>query len=124
MPITKEMLEKRAEAVRMGGKGTVRRKCKAVHKTSGSEDPKLQNTLKRLGVSGIGEVDEVNFFRDDNTVMHFANPKVEANIPAHTYVVKGKPEVKKLQDILPQVLSQLGAENAEQLKTIAKDMKE
>ena len=120
--ITKEMLARRAEDVRIGGKGSVRRKSKGVHKATGVEDKKLQATLKRLGVSGIGDVDEVNFFREDNTVMHFSAPKVEANIPAHTYVVKGKPDIKKLADILPHVLSQLGAENAEQLKSIAKEM--
>eukprot|EP00759_Apiculatamorpha_spiralis_P028949 PhF_6_TR3139/c0_g1_i1/m.4544/K01527/EGD1, BTF3; nascent polypeptide-associated complex subunit beta len=120
--ITKEMLAKRAELVRTGGKGSVRRKSKGVHKSSGAEDKKLQATLKRLGVNSIGECEEVNFFREDNTVLHFTNPKVEANIPAHTYVVKGKPETKKLADILPQVLSQLGTENAEQLKNIAKEI--
>jgi len=36
--------------VRTGGKGTVRRKKKAVHKTTTTDDKRLQNTLKRLGM--------------------------------------------------------------------------
>ena len=36
-----------------GGKGTVRRKHKAVHKTATSDDKKLGSTLKKLGVTNI-----------------------------------------------------------------------
>jgi nascent polypeptide-associated complex subunit beta len=39
------------------------------------DDKKLQQTLKRLGVNNIPQVDEVNMFKDDGTVMHFKNPK-------------------------------------------------
>ena len=100
--ITKEMLEKRAEQVRTGGKGSVRRKSKAVHKSGAVEDKKLTATLKKLNVTNIGDVEEVNFFRDDNTVLQFRSPKVDANIQQQTFVVKGKPEVKKLSEVLPQ----------------------
>ena len=42
-------LEKLAAQVRTGGKGSMRRKKKAVHKVTGTDDKKLQSTLKRLG---------------------------------------------------------------------------
>ena len=61
--------------VRIGGKGTARRKRKAVHKSSTGEDKKLQMTLKRLGVQQIPKVEEANFFMENGTVMHFTNPK-------------------------------------------------
>lgn len=53
---------------------TACRKKKAVHKTTSTDDKRLQNTLKRLGVNTIPGIEEVNIFMDD-TVIHFANPK-------------------------------------------------
>jgi hypothetical protein len=49
-------------------------KKKAVHKTTSTDDKRLQNTLKRLGVNTIPGIEEVNIFKDD-TVIHFTNPK-------------------------------------------------
>ena len=103
----------------MGGKGTPRRKKKAVHKTTATDDKKLQSTLKRLAVSPIPGIEEVNMFRDDGSVLHFANPKVQASIGANTYVVSGNSEEKQLQDLLPGIINQLGPDNLENLKKIA-----
>ena len=60
---------------RTGGKGTIRRKKKAVHKTATSDDKKLGNTLKKLGVTNIPAIEEVNLFTSDGKVIHFSNPK-------------------------------------------------
>eukprot|EP00238_Polyblepharides_amylifera_P002611 CAMPEP_0196575882 /NCGR_PEP_ID=MMETSP1081-20130531/5267_1 /TAXON_ID=36882 /ORGANISM="Pyramimonas amylifera, Strain CCMP720" /LENGTH=142 /DNA_ID=CAMNT_0041894317 /DNA_START=172 /DNA_END=600 /DNA_ORIENTATION=+ len=107
-----------AGAVRTGGKGSVRRKKKAIHKTTTTDDKRLQNTLKRLGVNTIPGIEEVNIFKDEN-VIHFTNPKVQASIAANTYVVSGPSQAKKLQDLLPGILSQLGPDNLASLKKIA-----
>ena len=61
--------------VRIGGKGTARRKRKTVHKTATGDDKKLQQTLKRMGAQSIPQIEEVNMFREDGMVMHFRNPK-------------------------------------------------
>ncbi len=53
------------------------RKKKAVHKTTSTDDKRLQNTLKRLGVNTIPGIEEVNIFKDNNEVVHFVNPKGE-----------------------------------------------
>lgn len=45
--------------VRTGGKGTVRRKKKAVHKTISTDDKRLQSVLKRVGVNVIPGIEEV-----------------------------------------------------------------
>eukprot|EP00802_Teleaulax_amphioxeia_P028041 Tamp_29582.p1 GENE.Tamp_29582~~Tamp_29582.p1 ORF type:complete len:171 (+),score=60.39 Tamp_29582:51-515(+) len=120
MPVDQEKLAKLQASVRTGGKGTVRRKKKAVHKTASTDDKRLQNTLKRLGVNHIPGIEEVNFFRDDGSVIHFKNPKsVQASIGANTYVISGTAENKKLQDLLPGIINQLGSDNLEHLKTIA-----
>ena len=63
-------------SVRTGGKGSVRRKKKAVHKTTTTDDKRLQNTLKRLSVNNIPAIEEVNLFKDNGSVIHFASPKV------------------------------------------------
>merc|ERR1712146_429940 len=83
------------------------------------DDKRLQNTLKRLGVNNIPAIEEVNLFKDNGTVIHFSNPKVQASIAANTYVVSGHAETKKLQDLLPGIINQLGPDNLANLKKIA-----
>ncbi|GAB2225327.1 hypothetical protein Droror1_Dr00006119 [Drosera rotundifolia] len=116
--MNREKLMKMAGAVRTGGKGSVRRKKKAVHKTTTTDDKRLQSTLKRIGVNPIPAIEEVNIFKDD-VVIQFINPKVQASIPANTWVVSGSPQTKKLQDILPGIINQLGPDNLDNLRKLA-----
>ncbi len=57
---------------RFGGQvpkaGGMRRKKKAVHKTASSDDKKIVSTLKRLNVSTIPAIEEVNMFKDNGEV--------------------------------------------------------
>jgi NACalpha-BTF3-like transcription factor len=62
------------EFLRKESDSFVFRKKKAVHKTTTTDDKRLQSTLKRLGVNTIPGIEEVNIFKDD-TVIHFVNPK-------------------------------------------------
>jgi nascent polypeptide-associated complex subunit beta len=101
-----------------GGKGTVRRKHKAQRKNTAHDDKRLKTTLNKLNVRDIPAIEEVNLFKDDGNVIHFANPKVQASIAANTYVVSGNAETKKLQDLLPGIINQLGPDNLEDLKKI------
>ena len=43
--------------------------------TSGTDDKKLQATLKKLNVQPIAGIEEVNMFKDDGKVLHFSAPK-------------------------------------------------
>merc|ERR1719198_1601578 len=86
-------------AARIGGKGSVRRKKKVVHKTSGADASKLQNALKRLNVNQVGSVSEVQMFLEDETVMCFNQPKVQANISANTYVATGGHTIKPASEV-------------------------
>ena len=117
-----EKLKKLQENVRIGGKGSVRRKKKASHKTATTDDKKLQTTLKRLNANTIPEIQEVNLFKDDGNVIHFTNPKLQAAINSNTYVVSGQAETKKLQDLLPGIINQLGPDNLANLKKIAESI--
>lgn len=117
----REKLMKMAGAVRTGGKGTMRRKKKAVHKTTSTDDKRLQNTLKRLGVNTIPGIEEVNIFKDD-TVIHFLNPKVQASIAANTYVISGPSQNKKIQELLPGILNQMGPDSLTHLKKVMQQL--
>lgn len=105
-------LQRLAKNVRTGGKGSVRRKRKTVHRSSAGSDKKLTSVLKKQQVQSIPGIDEVNMFRNDNRILHFKNPKgkgvevrqvhgsrvlpfvVQANFNSNTYVINGTPEVK------------------------------
>ena len=51
-------------------------------------------------------------------MIHFVNPKVQASIAANTYVVSGPSESKKLEELLPGIITQLGPDNLADLKKI------
>lgn len=68
-------LARRAPQTRTGGKGSMRRKKKSTHKTTSNDDKRLQATLKRLGVTTIPAIEEVNIFQNDGNIIHFENPK-------------------------------------------------
>merc|ERR1712178_217726 len=106
-------------SVRIGGKGTVRRKKKVVHKTTTTDDKRLQNTLKRLGINSIPAIEEVNLFMESGEVIHFTNPKVQASIAANPYVIIGHAETKSVQDLFPGILNQVDKSVLPSLKKIA-----
>lgn len=55
-----EKLARIQAQVRIGGKGTARRKKKVVHRSATTDDKKLQSTLKKLAVSTIPGIEEVS----------------------------------------------------------------
>merc|ERR1711997_615665 len=117
-----EKLKQLQNNVRIGGKGTVRRKKKVVHRTATTDDKKLQSSLKKLSVNNIPGIEEVNMTKDDGTVIHFNNPKVQASLAANTFAVTGHGENKQITDLLPGILNQLGAESLTHLKKLASNV--
>eukprot|EP00427_Karlodinium_veneficum_P025842 CAMPEP_0169121066 /NCGR_PEP_ID=MMETSP1015-20121227/32459_1 /TAXON_ID=342587 /ORGANISM="Karlodinium micrum, Strain CCMP2283" /LENGTH=155 /DNA_ID=CAMNT_0009184123 /DNA_START=62 /DNA_END=529 /DNA_ORIENTATION=- len=115
----REKLRQRFEGVRTGGKGTARRVKKAKHASHAADDKQLQAQLKKLGVNNIPGIEEVNMFREDGSVVHFAAPKVQASVAANTYTISGHAEEKKLEELLPGIINQLGPDNLMNLKRIA-----
>lgn len=114
-----EKLKKLQSQVRIGGKGTPRRKKKVVHVTAATDDKKLQSSLKKLSVNTIPGIEEVNMIKDDGTVIHFNNPKAQASLAANTFAITGHGENKQIAEMLPGILSQLGPEGLNQLKRLA-----
>ncbi|XP_041731394.2 transcription factor BTF3 homolog 4 isoform X2 [Coregonus clupeaformis] len=117
--MNQEKLSKLQALVRIGGKGTARRKKKVVHRTATADDKKLQSSLKKLAVNNISGIEEVNMIKDDGTVIHFNNPKVQASLSANTFAITGHAENKQLTEMLPGILSQLGADSLTSLRKLA-----
>lgn len=114
-----DKLKKLQNEVRIGGKGTQRRKKKVVHKTATTDDKKLQTFLKKIPVNTIPGIEEVNMIKDDGTVLHFTNPKVQASLAANTFAITGHAELKQLTEMLPGILNQLGNEGLNNLRKLA-----
>uniref|UniRef100_A0A8C0LE18 Transcription factor BTF3 n=1 Tax=Canis lupus dingo TaxID=286419 RepID=A0A8C0LE18_CANLU len=102
-----EKLAKLQAQVRIGGKGTARRK------------KVVPGTATKLGVSNISGIEEVNMFTNQGTVIHFNNPKVQASLAANTFTVTGHAETKQLTEMLPRILNQLGADTLTSLRRLA-----
>merc|ERR1712112_134979 len=117
--MNQEKLKQLQAQVRIGGKGTARRKKKVVHRTATTDDKKLQSSLKKLSVNNIPGIEEVNMIKDDGSVIHFNNPKVQASLAANTFAVTGQSETKQITEMLPGILNQLGAESLQHLRRLA-----
>merc|ERR1712045_52980 len=117
--MNQEKLKAMQESVRIGGKGTARRKKKVTHRTATTDDKKLQSSLKKLSVNNIPGIEEVNMMKNDGSVIHFNNPKVQASLAANTFAVTGQSETKQITEMLPGILNQLGAESLQHLKKLA-----
>jgi nascent polypeptide-associated complex subunit beta len=114
-----EKLKQLEAQVRIGGKGSARRKKKVLHKTTVGDDKKLQTSLKKLGLNPIPSIEEVNMIKNDGSVIHFNNPKVQASLSANTFAVTGHAETKPITEMLPSILSQLGPESLDNLRWLA-----
>ena len=85
-----EKLAKLQEQVRLGGKGTPRRKVKKVTSSKVAESSaKMQAILKKVGTQPLASIDEVNMFCADGRVIHFQAPKVQASVASNTFVITG-----------------------------------
>ncbi|KAF8563028.1 hypothetical protein P879_09962 [Paragonimus westermani] len=102
-----QKLRNMSDQVRIGGKGTARRKKKVIHKNAVVDDKKLQSTLKKLDLNNISTIEEVNMYKTDGTMVHFKNPKVQASPQANVFAVTGQAETKPLTDLFPNMLNQL-----------------
>ncbi|KER28394.1 hypothetical protein T265_04776 [Opisthorchis viverrini] len=102
-----EKLRNMSDQVRIGGKGTARRKKKVIHKNAAVDDKKLQSELKKLNLNTIPTIEEVNMYKADGTLIHFKNPKVQASPQANVFAVSGQAETKPLTDLFPNMLNQL-----------------
>ncbi|XP_018012348.1 transcription factor BTF3 homolog 4 isoform X2 [Hyalella azteca] len=117
-----EKLSKLQSQVRIGGKGSARRKKKIVRKVTTTDDKKIQSHLKKLSVNSISGIEEVNMIKDDGRVINFNNPTVQASLGANTFAITGHSEDKHFTELLPGILNHLGAEGFSHIKRHASSM--
>jgi len=117
-----DKLSKLQSQVRIGGRGTARRKKKIVRKVTTTDDKKIQSSLKKLSVTNISGIEEVNMIKSDGKVINFNNPTVQASLSANTFAISGHGEEKHFTDLLPNILNHLGADGFNQIKRHASSM--
>jgi len=116
-------LQQQAQANRIGGKGTPRRKVQVKKPAAGGgDDKKLNAALKKLNVQAMPGIEEINMFKDDGNVIHFQAPKVHAAAQSNTYGVYGHGEEKPLTELMPGILGQMGPDSMNVLRKMAEQL--
>ena len=64
----------------------------------------------------LQDIDEVNMFKDDHTVIHFRKPQTSFSVRENLLVVSGAPETKSLKEMMPDILKQVGPQQYQFLK--------
>jgi nascent polypeptide-associated complex subunit beta len=105
-----EKLNKLSSKVRIGGKGTVRRKRKVVHRTPVTIEKNVHISLKELSLNQISEIGEAFMIYSDGRIKYFNNPKVEASSVANIFVITGYAMAKRFTETDSEILSQLSDE--------------
>ncbi len=54
-----------------------------------------------MQVNTIPGIEEVNMIKEDGSVIHFNNPKVQASLAANTFAVTGHADNKQITELLP-----------------------
>ena len=78
---------------------------------------------KKSGARKINEVNEINIFKDDNTVVHLKKPTLEYSFKEKVSFVSGAHETKPIKEYLPAILKQLGPKQYEFVKDFANSLK-
>jgi len=109
------------DKTQLGGKGTQRRtqKVKVTHQVQ--EDGKLKSAVKKFGVQNLPDIEEVNMFKDDNSIVNFRKPLIQFSVRENLLIVTGEPQTKQLKDLMPEIMKQVGPQQYEALKTLVGD---
>ena len=97
----------------------MRRKKFRQKKSTNEFEKRLQANLKKLSCNTIPGIEEVNLFKSDGTVIHFISPKVDAEVSSNTFIVSGNYTHNKIEELLPDILPQIGSDHLTQLKDYA-----
>jgi nascent polypeptide-associated complex subunit beta len=114
----REKLRAKFGEVRTGGKGSFRRKAKSAQVSTATNEAKVMGYMQKIHARPI-PVDSVQMICADNTFMVFNNPRFSAAIQGNTYLIQGAPQVKTMQEMLPELMKSLGISNMDQLKAMA-----
>eukprot|EP01084_Bolivina_argentea_P138135 243262_1 len=96
-----------------------RRKKFRPRRSVNSFERRLQANLHKLSCNTIPGIQQVNLFKSDGTVIHFISPKVDAVVSANIFIVSGNYTHNKIEELLPDILPQIGSDHLTQLKDYA-----
>ena len=119
----KKMAEKFGNT-QIGGKGTQRRKHEAKKRGNKVEaDKKIEAIAKKAQAKKLNDINEINIFKDDNTVIHFKKPILEYSFKEKVSFVSGIHETKNIKELLPAIIKQLGPKQFDLMKEYAETIK-
>lgn len=114
-------LNKLRANVRIGGKGTPRRKVKRSVKSEG-DDTKVQAALAKLNAQTFTGVEQVNLFKDDGNVIHVGRPAVQHASEYNTFAIHGHSVEKSVSEMLPEMIQNMSPGSLEQLRKLTEQM--
>ena len=92
--------------------------------SSNKDDTKLQAQLAKLHAVTVDNVAEANFFKEDGNVMHFNKVGVQVAPQHNTSVFYGMPQEKGLQELFPNIISQMGPEAIQALTQLSAQLQQ
>lgn len=111
-------LERLKANVRIGGKGTPRRKLKR-NVTAEADDTKVQAALHKMNAVTMTGVTSVTMLTDKDTVISFGRPAVQ-HAPAYsTLAIHGHSVEKPSSSMIPDMFKNMTPEQLEQFKAIS-----
>ncbi|KAH8375790.1 hypothetical protein KR200_009934, partial [Drosophila serrata] len=78
-------------AVRIGGKGSMRRKYKRVPASAPMEEKRLQTTLNKLSLSPMNGIEKLTLQMEDQSELVITMPQVQGSTGSNLLVVTGTP---------------------------------
>lgn len=114
-------LERLKANVRIGGKGTPRRKFKR-NVTNEADDSKVQAALQKMNAVTMQGVTQVSLLKDDNNVITFGRPAVQ-HAPAYdTFVINGHSVEKSANDMIPEMMQGMTPEQIAKIRELSAQM--
>jgi nascent polypeptide-associated complex subunit beta len=103
--------------------GSQKKKKMIVHRGAAVQDKKILSLAKKSGARKLNDIQEVNIFKDDNSVIHFKKPAFEYSPKEKVSFLTGAGENKHIKDLLPNILKQLGPKQFGFMKDFAETLK-
>jgi hypothetical protein len=88
--------------------------------TNPKNDRITNKCIRDINGRSVYDIDEVNLFKDDGSVVHIKNPRVDMVSSGNVYVIsRGKTQNTRIEALMPSILQHLGPENIEYLSNFA-----
>jgi hypothetical protein len=114
-------MKARAAAHSKGAPRRAVKKAAPVAAAAGTGARAVQSALQKIGCQTIPDIQEVQFFQADNTVLQFQAPTFSGNPNANCFAVAGPCEQKPVDQFIPDLFSsQFSPEQLKKLEELAR----